>query len=127
MFPYACYGVDTHLLYSLQLDRPARDVVDRIHHADNLFQAIGISDDSLAIIPPQYTALFYLRHPEKAEEMIQLEIDLKANTAGGGFEPSKALWIKGPKADGVPQAAPLEAFNVRLHRYVHVSCLWGLI
>ncbi|KAI4252102.1 MAG: hypothetical protein L6R42_008108, partial [Xanthoria sp. 1 TBL-2021] len=108
-------GTRGTLIRDLQLDRPARDVVDRIHHADNLFQAIGISDDSLAIIPPQYTALFYLRHPEKAEEMIQLEIDLKANTAGGGFEPSKALWIKGPKADGVPQAAPLESFNVRLH------------
>ncbi|KAL8672906.1 MAG: hypothetical protein Q9168_002660 [Polycauliona sp. 1 TL-2023] len=82
---------------------------------DHLFQAIGISDDSLAIIPPQYTAMFYLRHPEKAEEMIQLEVDLKANTASGGFEPSKAFWKKGPKPDGVPQAAPLEIFNVRLH------------
>lgn len=59
--------------------------------------------------------------------MMQLEIGFKANPAGGGFEASQALWIKGPKANGVPQAAPLEAFNIRLHRFVHTSYFWSLI
>ena len=112
---HASNGADTQSWYSLQIDRPAQDVLHRIYQADDLFQTIGINDDSLALVPPHHTAMFYLRHPDKADEMIQLEIDFKANTAGGGFEPAKALWIKGPKADGVPQAAPLEAFNVRLH------------
>ena len=107
-------------LHSLQLGRPARDVLYDVHHADDLFQAIGISDDSLAAILPQYTAIFYLRHPDRAEEMIQLEIEFKADAVDGEFEPSKALWRKASKLDAVSQAAPLEAFNVRLHRYVHI-------
>ncbi len=110
-------------MHSLQLDRPAQEVLDQIHHADNLLQAIGTGDDSLAVVQPEYTAIFYLRHPEKAEEMIQLEIDFKANTADAGFEASKALWMKGPKPDAVAQAAPLEIFNVRLHRYLLRSSL----
>ncbi|KAI4277126.1 MAG: hypothetical protein LQ337_001999 [Flavoplaca oasis] len=108
-------GTRGTLIRDLQLGRPARDVLHDIHHAVNLFQTIGASDDSLATIPPQYTAMFYLRHPDKAEEMIQLEVDFKTDDAGGEFEPSKALWRKASKPDAVSQAAPLEASNVRLH------------
>ncbi|KAL8736253.1 MAG: hypothetical protein Q9166_000408 [cf. Caloplaca sp. 2 TL-2023] len=111
-------GTRGTLIRDLHLDRKAHDVLDRLHHATDLFQPISTDDESLADVLPQYTAMFYLRHPEKTEEMIQLEIDFKANTADTGFETSKALWLKGPKPDGVAQAPPLEIFNMRLHRFV---------
>lgn len=62
--------------------------------------------------------MFYLRHPEKQDEMLQLEVVFKASAAEGeDFEGSKALWLKGGKPDAGTQAAPLEVFHIRLHRY----------
>lgn len=80
---------------------------------------MSTNEESLADIPPQYAAMFYLRHPEKTDEMIQLEVTFTANNAAGrDFEGSKALWIRGGKPDATTQAPPLEIFHIRLHRYV---------
>ncbi|KAL8697984.1 MAG: hypothetical protein Q9224_002064 [Gallowayella concinna] len=108
-------GTRGTLIRDLQLDRPARDILDQLYDARDLFQALGTGDESLADVRPQYTAMFYLGHPDKTEEMLRLEIDFKANTSDEGFEASKALWTKGPKLDGAAQSPPLEIFNVRLH------------
>ena len=63
--------------------------------------------------------MFYLRHPEKMDEMIQLEVIFITNDDNrGNFESSKTLWIKGGKSDATTQAPPLEAFHIRLRRYV---------
>ncbi|KAL8835286.1 MAG: hypothetical protein Q9170_003372 [Blastenia crenularia] len=60
--------------------------------------------------------MFYLRHPEKTDEMLQLEVTFVANSAEeGDFENSKAVWIKGGKPDATTQAPPLEVFHIRMH------------
>lgn len=72
---------------------------------------------SLRHVRPHYGALYYLRHPEKVEEMVQLEIDLKANDADpGSFEGAKAQWKKRGKPDVLAQAPPMEVYSVRLHK-----------
>ncbi|KAL9600131.1 MAG: hypothetical protein Q9219_003387 [cf. Caloplaca sp. 3 TL-2023] len=59
--------------------------------------------------------MFYLRHPEKADEMIQLEVIFTVNHAlGAHFEGSKAIWTRGGKPDATIQAPPLEVFHIRL-------------
>ncbi|KAL8799784.1 MAG: hypothetical protein Q9182_005650 [Xanthomendoza sp. 2 TL-2023] len=111
-------GTKGTLIREIQLERQAHDVLDRLHDAKNLFQSPGTGDVSLADVPPQYTAIFHLAHPDKTEEMLRLDVDFKANTSSAGFEASKANWIKGPRADGAAQLPPLEISNIRLHRYV---------
>lgn len=70
--------------------------------------------------------MFYLRHPEKIDEMVQLEVTFTANNRNeNAFEGSKAFWTKGGKPDATTQAPPLEIFHVRLHRYeaLHIEVL----
>ncbi|KAL8771170.1 MAG: hypothetical protein Q9209_003341 [Squamulea sp. 1 TL-2023] len=117
-------GTRGTLIRDLQLNRPAEAILDQIYHANSLFQAIGTGDESLVEVPPQYTAMFHLCHPEKTEDNIRLEVEFKENTADTGFEASKALWMKGLKPDGVAQAAPLDIYNIRLHRLSAIS--WQL-
>ncbi|KAL8781650.1 MAG: hypothetical protein Q9213_005915 [Squamulea squamosa] len=108
-------GTKGTLIRDLQLNRPTEAILDQIYHANNLFQAIGTGDESLVEVPPQYTAMFHLYHPEKTEDVLRLEVEFNENTADTGFEASKALWVKGLKPDGVAQAAPLDIYNIRLH------------
>lgn len=62
--------------------------------------------------------MFYLRHPEKIEEMVQLEVTFTANNRNEkAFEGSKALWTRGGKPDTTTQAPPLEIIHIRLQRY----------
>lgn len=66
--------------------------------------------------------MFYLRHPEKSDEKLQLEIVFKSSDASGeGFESSRAHWTRGGKPDTVTQAPPLDIFHIRLSRYVTPS------
>ncbi|KAL8808848.1 MAG: hypothetical protein Q9200_003951 [Gallowayella weberi] len=102
-------------LHRIHLERQTHDVLDRLYNAKNLFQSLGTGDESLADIPPQYTAIFHLAHPDKPEEMLRLEIDFKPSNTDEGFTASKAHWTKGPRVDGAAQSPPLEIFNMRLH------------
>ncbi|KAL8944097.1 MAG: hypothetical protein Q9216_000688 [Gyalolechia sp. 2 TL-2023] len=109
-------GTKGTLIRNIQSDRTPRDILERCRQARDLFQAVSTSEQSLADVPPQYVAMFYLRHPEKMDEMVQLEVTFTANNAKEkAFEGSKALWIKGGKPDATTQAPPLEIFNIRLH------------
>lgn len=95
------------------------EILNCCYTAGEIFQPVGTSESSLKEVPPQYAAMFYLRHPEKQDEMLQLEVVFKASAAEGeDFEGSRAIWLKGGKPDAVTQAAPLEIFSMRLHRYV---------
>ncbi|KAL9061770.1 MAG: hypothetical protein Q9206_000340 [Seirophora lacunosa] len=108
-------GTKGTLIRNMRTNRPPLDILDCCYNAEELFQASGTNEQSLAEVPPQYAALFYLRHPEKSDEMIQLKVVFQSSNADGeGFESSKAHWIKGGKPDTVTQAPPLEVFNIRL-------------
>ncbi|KAL8953065.1 MAG: hypothetical protein Q9222_001058 [Ikaeria aurantiellina] len=109
-------GTKGTIIRNLQFQRDAHDIVTKCHKATGLFQIPGSHDGSLADVVPQYTAMFYLPHPEKTKEIVQLAINFKPTTTDAEqFEASKALWIKGGKSDAFAQAPPLEVFNVRLH------------
>lgn len=107
----------THHASSLELQSTPEDILDACNHAVELFQPIEPSRNGLKNVQPHYGALYYLRHPEKAEEMVQLEINLKANDAdSGAFEGAKAQWKKRGKPDVLAQAPPVEIFSIRLHK-----------
>ncbi|KAI4171004.1 MAG: hypothetical protein LQ343_004541 [Gyalolechia ehrenbergii] len=109
-------GTKGTLIRNIGSDRTPQDILERCRQAGDLFQAVSTSEQSLADVPPQYVAMIYLRHPEKIEEMVQLEVTFTANNAKDkAFEGSKALWTKGGKPDATTQAPPLEVFHIRLH------------
>ncbi|KAL8739055.1 MAG: hypothetical protein Q9181_000237 [Wetmoreana brouardii] len=109
-------GTRGAIVRDLQAKRLPRDILDFCNHANNLFQPLEPTKEDLAKVLPQYSALFYLRHPEKLEEMIELEVSFKPNEADpGSFESAKAMWRRGGKPDALSQAPPLEIFNIRLH------------
>ncbi|KAL8693382.1 MAG: hypothetical protein Q9218_001774 [Villophora microphyllina] len=104
------------IIRDLQLQREPVDILEACNHANELFEPIEPSMKSLTSVLPHYSAMFYLRHPEKPDEMIQLEVDLKGNEAeSGSFEGAKAQWKKHGKPDVLAQAPPLEVFSIRLH------------
>ncbi|KAL9587285.1 MAG: hypothetical protein Q9212_000332 [Teloschistes hypoglaucus] len=109
-------GTKGAIIRDLQLQHTPEDILDACNHADDLFQPIESGMKSLRSVRPHYGALYYLRHPEKAEDMVQLEIDLKANDADpGNFEGAKAQWKKRGKPDVLAQAPPMEMYSIRLH------------
>ncbi|KAI4258248.1 MAG: hypothetical protein LQ352_001301 [Teloschistes flavicans] len=88
-------GTKGAIMRNLELQSTPEDILDACNHAVELFQPIEPSRNGLKNVQPHYGALYYLRHPEKAEEMVQLEINLKANDAdSGAFEGAKAQWKK---------------------------------
>lgn len=111
--------VIAHCMCSLQLQRSPQGILDYCNQAEDLFENVDLTTKSLAAVVPSYGVVFYLRHPEKSEEMIELEVNFRPNEADpGNFEPSKALWRKRGKPDVLSQAPPLEVYNIRLHKYV---------
>ncbi|KAL8975079.1 MAG: hypothetical protein Q9197_000686 [Variospora fuerteventurae] len=108
-------GTKGALIRNIYTNRAPLDILDCCYNADELFQAIGTNDQSLIEVSPQYAAMFYLRHPEKSDEKLQLEIVFKSSDAyGEGFESSRAHWTRGGKPDTVTQAPPLDIFHIRL-------------
>lgn len=113
-------------LRSIRLNRSPLDILDCCYGASELFQAIGIHEQGLAEVPPQYAAMFYLRHPEKPDDILQLEVVTKVNDVNGAFEVSKAHWSKGGKPDTATQAPPLDLYHIRLHRQVTLFAIASL-
>ena len=87
-----------------------------------MFENVDPHAKNLADTMPSYRAMFYLRHPEKIEDVLELEVSFKPNEAEPGkFETSKAVWRRCGKPDILSQAPPLEMFSIRLHRYDSMS------
>ncbi|KAL8712256.1 MAG: hypothetical protein Q9220_003407 [cf. Caloplaca sp. 1 TL-2023] len=109
-------GTKGTIMRNLQFQHDPHDIITMCHKATGLFQIPGSHDGSLANVVPQHTAMYYLPHPEKVNEIVQLAINFRPTTTDAEtFEASKALWTKGGKSDAFAQAPPLEIFNIRLH------------
>ncbi|KAL8870223.1 MAG: hypothetical protein Q9174_003682 [Haloplaca sp. 1 TL-2023] len=104
------------LVRDLQLGGSAKDILNHCHQARDVFENVDLQAKDLAEATPSYRAMFYLRHPEKAEEVLELDVRFKPNEAEPGlFETSKAVWRRCGKPDVLSQAPPLEMFSIRLY------------
>ena len=110
-------GTKGMVIRDLRLPSAASNIVQRCHSASDIFVPYGTMEESLVNVESQYTVMFYLRHPDKLEQVIQLEVEFgKTGAAEDSIEPMQCVWKRSGKPDAAAQGSLLELYNVRLPR-----------
>ena len=99
---------------SLQIKKDAATIIAKVQKATNRFLPIDSSITSLEDITPSFSACFEFRHPNSPP------MSLTSEWSSSPYAPTiytkvKEVWTRTDRRDN---AVPLEAFMVRLDRYV---------